>query len=167
MMRALGRFLLLTAVVAVASAHVGSPDTVFEGAAGPYSVRVVVRLPGVVPGLAEITVRTTGGPAVKTITVLPLRGGRETAALPPADTARAVAGTSDLYTAQLWLMQFGSYSVQVTVEGAGGRGTVLVPVMAVATRRLPFDLTLRVMLIGLGLFLTVGALTIVGAAARD
>src|SRR5260370_41350586 len=64
-------------------------------------------------------------------------------------------------------MQFGSYSVQVTVEGAGGRGTVLVPVMAVATRRLPFDLTLRVMLIGLGLFLTVGALTIVGAAARD
>ncbi|HYR31915.1 MAG TPA: hypothetical protein VEO93_08330 [Gemmatimonadales bacterium] len=166
-MRALGRFLLLTAVVAVASAHVGSPDTVFEGAAGPYSVRVVVRLPGVVPGLAEITVRTTGGPAVKTITVLPLRGGRETAALPPADTARAVAGTSDLYTAQLWLMQFGSYSVQVTVEGAGGRGTVLVPVMAVATRRLPFDLTLRVMLIGLGLFLTVGALTIVGAAARD
>ena len=114
-MRRLGRFLLLAAVVAVASAHVGSPDTVFEGAAGPYAVRVVVRLPGVVPGLADITVRTTGGPAVQTITVLPLRGGRGTAALPPADTARAVAGTSDLYTAQLWLMQFGSYSVQVVV----------------------------------------------------
>jgi hypothetical protein len=166
-MRRLGRFLLLAAVVAVASAHVGSPDTVFEGAAGPYTVRVVVRLPGVVPGLADITVRTTGGPTVKTITVLPLRGGRVTAALPPADTARAVAGTTDLYTAQLWLMQFGSYSVQVTVDGAGGRGSVMVPVMAVATRRLPFDLTLRVMLIGLGLFLAVGALTIVGAAARD
>lgn len=166
-MRRLGRFLLLAAVVAVASAHVGSPDTVFEGAAGPYAVRVIVRLPGVVPGLADITVRTTGGPAVKTITVLPLRGGRGTAALPPPDTARAVAGTTDLYTAQLWLMQFGSYSVQVTVDGAGGRGTVIVPVMAVATRRLPFDLTLRVMMIGLGLFLTVGALTIVGAAARD
>jgi len=43
----------------------------------------------------------------------------------------------------------------------------MVPVMAVATRRLPFDTTLRVMMIGLGLFLTVGALTIVGAAARD
>ena len=166
-MRAVRRLLLLAAVVAVASAHVGSPDTVFEGAAGPYSVRVVVRLPGVVPGLADITVRTTGGPAVQTITVLPLRGGRETAALPPADTARAVAGTTDLYTAQLWLMQFGSYSVQVTVDGAGGRGTVMVPVMATATRRLPFDTTLRVMMIGLGLFLTVGALTIVGAAARD
>ncbi len=95
-MRAVCRFLLVAAVVAVASAHVGSPDTVFEGTAGPYSVRVVVRLPGVVPGLADITVRTTGGPAVQTITVLPLRGGRETAALPPADTARAVAGTTDL-----------------------------------------------------------------------
>jgi len=61
-MRAVCRFLLVAAVVAVASAHVGSPDTVFEGTAGPYSVRVVVRLPGVVPGLADITVRTTGGP---------------------------------------------------------------------------------------------------------
>jgi len=166
-MRRLGRLALLAALVVVASAHVGSPDTVFEGAAGPYAVRVVVRTPGVVPGLAEITVRVTGGPAVKAITVLPVRGGRGTAALPPADTARAVAGTTDLYTAQLWLMQFGSYSVQVTVDGAGGRGSVYVPVMAVATRRLPFDLTLRVMLVGLGLFLTIGALTIVGAATRD
>jgi hypothetical protein len=166
-MRRLGRVVLLAAVVAVASAHVGSPDTVFEGTAGPYPVRVVIRTPGVVPGLADIAVRVTGGPAVKTITVLPLRGGRETAALPPADTARLVAGTRDLYAAQLWLMQFGAYSVQLTVDGAAGRGTAIVPVMAVATRRLPFDVPLRVMLVALGLFLTVGALTIVGAAARD
>jgi hypothetical protein len=166
-MRRLGRFVLLAAMVAVASAHVGSPDTVFEGAAGPYPIRVVIRTPGVVPGLADIAVRVTGGPAVRVITVLPLRGGRETAALPPADTARLVAGTRDLYTAQLWLMQFGAYSVQVTVDGSAGRGTALVPVMAVATTRLPFDVPLRVMLVALGLFLTIGALTIVGAAARE
>ena len=38
-------------VLAVASmAHVGSPDTFFAGKAGPYDVRVSVRLPGVIPG---------------------------------------------------------------------------------------------------------------------
>ena len=34
-------------------AHVGSPDTFFTGKAGPYPVRVTVRLPGVIPGLAQ------------------------------------------------------------------------------------------------------------------
>ena len=39
----------LVGIGLVALAHVGSPDTYFEGAAGPYPVRVVVRNPGVVP----------------------------------------------------------------------------------------------------------------------
>jgi hypothetical protein len=41
---------LLLAVVSMA--HVGSPDTFFGGKAGPYDVRVSVRLPGVIPGRA-------------------------------------------------------------------------------------------------------------------
>ncbi len=40
-----------------ADAHVGSPNVFFEGMAGPYPVRVIIRPPGVVPGLAEIAVR--------------------------------------------------------------------------------------------------------------
>jgi hypothetical protein len=39
-------------------AHVGSPDVIVEGAAGPHPIRVVVRMPGVIPGQAEVTVRT-------------------------------------------------------------------------------------------------------------
>ncbi|HJO05486.1 MAG TPA: hypothetical protein QGG47_16080 [Acidobacteriota bacterium] len=38
-------------------AHVGSPNIFFEGMAGPYPVRVIIRPPGVVPGLAEIAIR--------------------------------------------------------------------------------------------------------------
>ena len=38
-------------------AHIGSPAVVFDGAAGPYSVRVIVLPPAVVPGRAEINVR--------------------------------------------------------------------------------------------------------------
>jgi len=41
-----------------AQAHVGSPDIYAEGAAGPYRLLVTVRPPLVIPGVAEIEVRT-------------------------------------------------------------------------------------------------------------
>src|SRR5438309_157906 len=65
MKRTIGRLLTLGAVVLAASAHIGSPNTYFEGAAGSYPVRVIVRSPGVVPGLAQITVRLLAPSAVR------------------------------------------------------------------------------------------------------
>ncbi len=159
--------LLAAAVLLVASAHVGSPDTVFEGAAGPYRVRVIVRPPGIVPGQAEITVRLLAGSGLQSVLVLPLRGGRSTAEDPPPDTAKPVPGARDLYSAQLWLMEGGAYSIQVAVRGAAGSGSVIVPVNSIATRRLGFDTPLAIALLGLGAFLFVGAITIVGAAVRE
>jgi len=162
------RAVAVLGAVAFSLAHVGSPDTIFEGQAGPYPIRVVVRTPGVVPGLADIVVRVTGGPGgVQRVTVLPLRGGLPTAALPPPDTAHPVAGDPNLLSAQLWLMSFGAYSVQVTVVGAAGAGSVIVPVNAVATRRLPMDRPMAVGMLAIGLFLFVGAVTIVAAAVRE
>jgi len=56
----------------LAHAHIGDQNVFFEGNAGPYPVRVVVRPPGVIPGLAEISVRVnTNG--VRGVTVLPMR----------------------------------------------------------------------------------------------
>ena len=49
--------MLVIGLALTSMAHVGSPDTFFTGNAGPYPVRVTVRLPGVVPGLAQVTVR--------------------------------------------------------------------------------------------------------------
>jgi hypothetical protein len=52
------RALLLPLALFVAlSAHVGSPDVVYEGNAGPYPVHVIVRPPMVVPGVAQVIVR--------------------------------------------------------------------------------------------------------------
>jgi hypothetical protein len=83
--------------VAFSLGHVGSPDTIFEGQAGPYPVRVVVRTPGVVPGLADITIRILGGhKGVQRVTAIPLRGGMPTAQEPPPDIARVVPGDSTL-----------------------------------------------------------------------
>src|SRR5437763_693702 len=157
----------LVGIALVASAHVGSPDTYFEGAAGAYPVRVIVRNPGVVPGLAQITFRLLAPRAIQRVLVLPVYWDPRTAAPPPPDVAAPVPGDSTLYSAALWLMSAGSYSVRVTVEGDAGTGTTLVPVMAVATRRLALEKSLGAALVALGAFLCVGALTIVGAAVRE
>ena len=157
----------LAGIALVASAHVGSPDTYFEGAAGAYPVRVIVRNPGVVPGLAQITVRLLTPHVIRRVLVLPVFWDPRTAAPPPPDVAAPVPGDSTLYSAALWLMSAGAYSVRVTVEGEAGTGTTLVPVMAVATRRLALEKPLGAALLALGAFLCVGALTIVGAAVRE
>jgi hypothetical protein len=166
-MSRLQQTLLLASIAVFAAAHVGSPDTVFEGPAGPYQVRVIVRPPGIVPGRADIAVRILSGEGVRSVLVLPLRGGRPTALEPPPDSARLVPGAARLYSAQLWLMDFGAYSIRVDVAGSAGAGTVIVPVNSVATRRLGFQRPLAIALLGLGAFLFIGALTIVGAAVRE
>jgi hypothetical protein len=158
---------LVALIALVAAAHVGSPDTYFEGAAGPYPIRVIVRSPGVVPGLAQITVRLLSPQGARRVLVLPVYWDPRTAAPPPPDVAERVPGDTTLYSAALWLMTGGSYGVQVTVEGAAGSGTALVPVMAVATGRLALDKPLGAALLGLGLFLFVGAVTLIGVAVRE
>jgi len=167
MMRNGRRVFLVAAIVLCTSAHVGSPDTYFEGAAGPYPVRVIVRTPGVVPGLAQITVRVLSPRPVQRVLVVPIFWDPKTAAPPPPDVAEPVRGDSTLYSAALWLMREGAYSVQITVEGTDGPGMVLVPVMAVATQRLALRTPLGILLFSLGALLLAGAITLIAAAARE
>ena len=43
----------------IGPAHVGSPDIFYEGDAGPYHLLVAIRPPVVIPGIAEVEVRST------------------------------------------------------------------------------------------------------------
>lgn len=148
------------------SGHVGSPNVFFDGKAGPYPVRIVIRPPGVVPGQAEITVRALGA-GVTGVAVQPVRWNLGLEGAPRPDIARLVDGHTAMWTAQLWFMEFGSYSVRVLVDGDQGRHSVMVPVPATATQRLGMPIGLALGLGALGLFLLVGALTIVGASVRE
>jgi hypothetical protein len=56
---------------AVAQAHIGSPDVYFDGKAGPYQLFVTVRPPLVIPGVAELEVRSQT-PGVRDIRAIPL-----------------------------------------------------------------------------------------------
>src|ERR1044071_6720259 len=130
------------------TAHVGSPDTWFEGNAGPWPVRIVVRSPPVIPGLADVIVMVTV-PGDTAVTATPAAyNATDPSRIPPADTARAVAGQPGAWTAPLWIMVPGSYSVRVTVSGERGSGTAIVPVSAVASRVLGMDRKLGWVLAG-------------------
>ena len=164
------RAVRLIAVVGIAlatSAHVGTSNAYFEGAAGPYRIRVIVRTPGVIPGLAQISVRVTSGTDIEQVSVRPLRADVGLDGAPPPDIARPVAGEPGLYSAELWLMTPGSYSVHVHVAGAAGEGTAFVPVLAIAERRLDMPPVMAIGLIGATVFLFVGAITVFGAAVRE
>src|ERR1041385_856281 len=148
-----------TTLALALSAHVGSPDTWFEGMAGSYPVRIVVRSPGVIPGLADVVVTVTAGAeSVTAVTASPSAyNATDPTRIPPPDTARAVPGRPGAWTVPLWIMIPGSYSIRVTVAGARGTGTAVVPVSATATRVLGMDRRLGWLLAALGVFLLVGA----------
>jgi hypothetical protein len=150
-------------------AHVGSADTFFAGKAGPYDVRVSVRLPGVIPGRAQVAVRILGAtqPQDQRVTI---RAGQWNVGLkgaPPPEAAAAVPGDPELYAAELWFMTASSYQMAVAVDGPSGSGSVIVPVVALATAERPMSAWLGAVLAALGVFLTAGLLTIVGSAVRE
>jgi hypothetical protein len=159
--------LVLLLAAAPARAHVGSPNVFYDGDAGPYPVRVVVRLPPVIPGQAEVMVRLRDGRKVGSVSVQPVQYRAGFKGAPPPEAAAPVPGAPDTWSGQLWLMESSSYTVRVDIKGPAGAGVALVPVTAVPSKVLGMDRTLSAILVALGLFLFAGAVSIVGAAARE
>lgn len=156
----------LALVVVVTSAHVGSPDTWFAGNAGPYRVLVHIRAPGVIPGIAEVTVQVEGDEDIREV-LASVNRFDAVAAAPPPERAKPVRGQPKTWRLSLWVMTGGSNSVTVHVRGDRGDGAAVVPATIVAFRRLdlsgPFAIGLGVV----GIFLFAGAVTIVGSAVRE
>ena len=156
-------WVLLALLPTTAPAHIGNLTTIHEGTAGPFPVRVSVRTPTVVPGLAEVSVRVlTNGPL--RVTALPAHSLSGPEGRPPPDLCRPVPGETNLYHAQLWLMVRGTYGIEVEVEGSAGRGRLIVPVHALATTTLPMTPGLGALLAGLGLLLVAAAVAKIGRA---
>jgi hypothetical protein len=155
-----------------ARAHVGSPDIYAEGNAGPYRLFVTVRPPLVIPGIAEIEVRTEGNDAdalaITGIEIAPIPLTGEASLHPPvADQMKQSPQDKQFFTGALWIMASGSWQVRFTVNGAHGKGVLSIPVPATSSSTRGMQAGLGVLLGGLGLLLVVGLIGIVGAAARD
>jgi hypothetical protein len=149
------------------SAHVGSPDIFYEHAAGPYRLLVTIRPPLVIPGVAEIEVVSTSS-ELRELKITPLHlSGPGAQFAPTADHLQRSAENSTLFTGSLWLMEQGAWQVRIQAEGPQGQGEFSVPVPAVAQQALRMQKILAAGLFVLMLFLSVGAVSIVGASLRD
>ncbi len=158
--------LVLVAALSV-SAHVGSADVFFEGDAGPYHLYVTVRVPQVIPGIAEIQVRSASSD-VERIEIVPMRLSGAGSNYPPTpDVADRSKQDPQFFTGSLWLMESGALKVRVSVEGSKGKGELAVPVPAFAQRTLPMERGLGGLLGFLMVFLAVGLVFIAGAASRE
>jgi hypothetical protein len=158
------RFLIAVVVLA----HIGSPDVFFAGKAGSYDVRVTIRPPQVVPGVARVTVRAPAD--VQRVSIRPVYWRAGSKGAPSADETRRLDGDSTAggtFEGSLWLMARGAYTVDVIVEGARGTANVLVPIASVATGRLGMRPMLGVLLGVFGVVLTVGLVTIVYKGAGE
>ncbi len=165
--RMAGIFVLVLVVALSVSAHVGSSDVFFEGDAGPYHLYVTVRVPQVIPGIAEIEVRSALNDVEK-IEIVPMRLSGAGSNFPPTpDVAERSKQDPQFFTGSLWLMESGALKVRVSVQGSKGKGELAVPVPAFAQRTLPMERSLGGLLGFLMVFLAVGLVFIAGAAARE
>jgi hypothetical protein len=149
------------------AAHVGSPDVYFQGNAGPYHLVVLVRTPQMIPGVAEIEIRSDT-PGIRELKIVPLYiVGEGSKYPPPPDVLNPVAGDPQFFAGKLWLMASGSWQVRIEADGDQGSGIVAVPVPAFARNTLAMQRGLGILLFGLMALLVSAIVFIVGAAKRE
>jgi hypothetical protein len=165
------RFLIVL-IVLVASAvpvcaHVGSPDVFVEGNAGPYKLFVTVRVPQVIPGIAEIEIRSESND-VSEIRIAPMQlTGPGSQYAPAPESAQRSKDDPQFFRGSLWLMEFGSLQVRIEADGADGKGWLAVPIPAIAQRTLPMQRSLGALLFILMIVLALAMVSIVVAAVRE
>ena len=150
-------FFILLLAAQCARAHIGSPNVFFDGKAGTHAVRVIIRPPAAIPGIAQIDIRTAA-PGIKVRAVL-LTAADEAAAAPIAATP--VEG--ELSNAAIWLSRAGDYDIRVTV----GSHELHIPLRAASLVRPQMPAGLRSALAISGALLILAAALIAGAAARQ
>jgi len=161
------RILFLLAAMAIcAEAHVGSPDIFLEGSAGPYPMFVTIRPPSVIPGVAEIEIRSPSDIQEIRITPLPMVG--EASKHPPTpDVMQRSKQDPQFFTGSVWIMASGSWQVRIQAAGAQGAGQLSVPLPAIATGIKPMQTAMGAGLFLMMLVLALGLISIVGAGARE
>lgn len=166
-MRAIRILTVLAVLATAAQAHVGSPDIYFEGNAGPYRLFVTVRPPFVIPGVAELEVRSQT-PGVREIRAIPLPlSGPGAQFAPIPDKLKVAPQDAQFFSGSLWMMATGSWQVRLAVDGDHGKGTLAIPVPSVALMIQKMQRGLGVLLSLLGVFLIGGVVAMAGAAVRE
>ena len=163
------RYLLLSllfsfAQAPIATAHIGSAGVIVQKQVGKYQLLVSVQPPDVVPGTAQVTVFVEKGnpTSVKGRPVYFFEGDE---GAPEADPLTLVGGNQ--FQGAIWLMESGSTSIQLTLNGPDGKVDVVVPVLATSTATREMPAGTGAGLAVMGLLLLVMMITIIGASNAD
>ncbi len=159
-------FVLLLTVQTITYAHIGSAGVVLQQNAGAYRVLVTVQPPDVIPGTAQVTVFVENG-VVDGIQARPIffRSGDEGA--PTSDALSPVAGQFGQFQGIVWLMEGGSSSIQLEIDGDQGKAELIVPIVAMSTAQRDMPAGLGWTLSALGLLLLILLVTVIGASVSD
>lgn len=152
---------------AQAYAHVGSADVYFEGNAGPYPLFVTVRMPQVIPGVAEIEVRSAS-PDVHTIKVVLLRltgPGSKHPSTP--DVAERSKQDPQFFASDLWLLEYGGLQARIEADGSKGKAELSVPIASFPRQAKPMAPWMRVLGIFVLVGLTFSVVPVAGGIARE
>lgn len=158
--------LILVIKISAGYAHVGSPDVAMEGMAGPYHLLVSIIPPDVIPGTATVTIYIQNGTAVS-VAAQPVYFYSGMNGAPSADLLPAVAGQPGQFKGIVWLMNEGSSSILLSLNGSLGKGELVVPVVAISTAEKKLPAATGYLLVFLGLLLFVLLVTIIGASVSD
>jgi hypothetical protein len=154
-------------VCASANAHVGSADVFYENDAGPYHVFVTVRMPKVIPGLAQVEIRSESNDVHEVrLNILRLSGfGYKLQAIP--DLAQRSPQDPRFFVGSIWVMETYDLQVRIQIDGARGKAELGIPIPAFAQSTLRMQKSLGALLFGCMIFLAIGIVSVVGASVRE
>jgi hypothetical protein len=157
---------ILLAYGSLAQAHVGSPEVSYQGKAGKYKVLINISPPDVIPGVAIASIYIEGYTDEKVYVQTQYYLAGKKGSVDP-EMAIPVNGAKGWFQCSAWLMMSGAADLEITVVGHNGKGSVIVPVMAVATSARKMPRLLGTILVTLGILLVVLMVTIIGASVSD
>ena len=157
-------------------ADIGHYNFTFEGKAFNKTIRALVKPPGVVPGISNITINTLNQ-SIDSIKIQPvkwhgkitsyphLKAGPQGA--PPADLMHKLDGADNFFAGELWLMDFGAYNINIELFKGDNREIINIPINSIATEIKPMSFQISLILFCLMLLLLFGATNIITIAYRE
>lgn len=148
----------------IALAHIGSPGVMVQKQAGKYQVLVNIIPPDVVPGTASVTVFVENGRA-QSVKARPVYFSSGDEGAPVHDELQEVG--NNRFEGVVWMMDSGSSSVEMVIDGPDGKVTLVAPIVSVPTKMQPMPAGTGIGLAALGVLLVILLITTVGASLAD
>jgi len=155
---------------------VGHYNFTFEGKVFNNTVRALVKPPGVVPGVAMITINTFDQ-SIDSIKIQPIKWQAEIPSYPylkagpqgapPSEMMNKLEDLGNFFEGELWLMDFGAYNINVELFKNNSVEIINIPINSIATEIKPMSFKTSFILFCFMLLLLLGATNIITIAFRE